>query len=116
MPSKTEFSYDDEFGRLEEAGITSSYIEIKNNHVRPIITLAQALAQGFYPRGTKVNWRPNAGYPGEADQAKREIGPNRVLTVKQCTIGSSSSRYEFKEIDGEWNTVMFEKVEESVSD
>lgn len=110
-PSDPPLSYDDEFGRLEEAGISSSYVEIKNNHVRPIISLKQALAQGFYPRGTKVGWRPNAGYPSEEERARKEIGPTIILTVKSCDIGSSSSVYEFEEIKGRWNTVMFQKVE-----
>lgn len=114
MPSPIndrDLSVDDEFARLEEAGITSSYVEIKDGHMKPLITLAQAKAQGFFVRGTKVRWRPNAGYPGEEQRAKETFGPDRVLTVSHCEIGSSSSRYRFEGEEGEWNTVMFEKVD-----
>ena len=113
MPSLNDppLTYDDEFGRLEEAGMSSSYVEIKNGHVRPLLTLAQALAQGFFPKGTKVVWGTNEnGYPYERERAEQTFSRTEYYTVKSCEIGSSSSIYEFEEVEGRWNTVMFEKA------
>jgi hypothetical protein len=106
----------DEWAKLEELGFVSDYVHLSGppdaRIMAPIITAEQALAQGFYPMGTKVKWRPNAGYAHEEQQAQYEIGPDMVLTVKECRIGSSSSSYQFEEIDGQWNSVMFKKVED----
>lgn len=106
---------DPEWDRLAEHGYISDYVHMHGTDPRicsPIITLEEAL-KGWFPKGTKVKWHPNAGWPHQEQKAQEVIGPDRILTVKACSIGSSSSYYEFDEVEGVWNTVMFEKVEDN---
>jgi hypothetical protein len=110
MPSQNEIIPDDEFGRLEEAGITSSYVRIKDGHMKPILTLKEALAKGFFPKGTKVRWIDGPGNDWQRKNAREVLADFPVLTVSHCEIGSSSSTYQFEEVTGTFNTVMFEKV------
>lgn len=105
-----QLTEDPEFEVLREQGFTSDYVYMSQGKIKPCTTLEDAINMGFFPKGTNVRWRPNAGFPYEANKAEREIGSERILTVKSCSIGSSSSTYEFEEIDGQWNTVMFKKV------
>jgi hypothetical protein len=109
-----EFVNDPEFTKLQEYGFTSDYVMIKGTNPRiisPICTLESALNMGFFPKGTKVKWVDHNGYPLERDRARALFSLDRVLTVKSCNIGRSSSSYWFEEDSGSWNTVMFERVE-----
>lgn len=111
--SEIEFLNDPEFKVLEDQGFISDYIMIKGKNprtVHPIVTLEEAIERGFFPKGTKVKWVDHNGWDFERLWARDLIGTERVLTVEQCRIGQSSSKYKFNEIDGEWNSVMFEKV------
>jgi len=63
-------------------------------------------------RGRKVRFLGKNGYPAELEFAKNKIKINQILTVKEVYVGRSSSTVVFEEIEGEYNTVMFEDVTE----
>jgi len=109
----TEFVDGPEWARLREHGFDTDYVRMHGSNPRiidPCVTLEAAL-QGWYPKGTKVRWVDHNGYEYERARARAAFDIERVYTVKCCTIGHSSSTYEFEDQDGKWNTVMFEKVD-----
>jgi len=61
-------------------------------------------------RGRKVRFLGKNGYTSELELAKNKIKINQILTVKEIYVGRSSSTVAFEEIEGEYNTVMFEDV------
>jgi hypothetical protein len=71
-------------------------------------------ADGFYPRGTKVRFINENGYDEPRQWALEKLGTEKSYTVKWCHIGGWSSSYEFEEVDGSFNHVMFEKVSDEV--
>jgi hypothetical protein len=99
---------DPEFVVLEEQGFISEYVSIKDGRCSPLLTAAEAVAMGFFPRGTKVHWIDKNGFDFQRNQAREVFDPSLQYTVKRCHIGSSSSTYEFDEVPGRWNSVMFE--------
>lgn len=114
MSTDIKFIDDPEFKKLEEHGFTSEYVHMEGTnprYIKPIISLEGALSGGWFPKGTKVRWIDSNGFDYQRDRAREKIGTNRTLTVKSCNIGGSSSTYEFEEIEGRWNSVMFEKIE-----
>lgn len=103
------FTYDPEFDRLAERGFESDYVSIDGRHIKPFLTLEQAL-ESFFPVGTKVRWLDNTGWPSDTERAAEVFASDATYTVKRCRIGSSSSSYQFYEVPGRWNSVMFEKM------
>lgn len=74
-------------------------------------TTEKLIEQGFYPRGTRVRLsRKRAGYDYQYDKAVEFLGFEEAYTVKWCRIGGWSSTYEFDEVSGGFNHVMFEKA------
>lgn len=123
MPSKSEdnrLQEDKEaFDALAALGFRSDYVDMSGSDpriIKPMITAEQAIAQGFFPKGTKVKWVNKNGYPHEREVAAATLNEDDIYEVELCRIGRSSSTYQLKDIYGRWNSVMFEKVEESVSD
>lgn len=118
----TEFKQDDAaFAALDELGYISDYVEVRKQGdgsrlISPAWPAAQLRAQGFYIKGTKVRFINANGYEGERSRALEQIGIDRQLTVIFCYIGSSSSDYEFEEVSGRWNTVMFDKVPDKIGE
>jgi hypothetical protein len=104
-----DFTYDPEFERLAEQGFESDYVSIDARHIKPMLTLEEAL-QGFFSKGTKVRWKDNTGWPQDTERAAEVFDPEATYTVKRCRIGRSSSSYQFEEVPGRWNSVMFEKM------
>jgi hypothetical protein len=104
-----KFEQAPEWKNWEKLGFESDYGSIKDGVIHPLGTAEAMLAQGFYPKGTKVRRISNAGYPHEADRALEILG-DQILTVKTCRIGSSVSAYTFEENGEQWNSVMFKKV------
>lgn len=63
------------------------------------------------PAGTKVRFADCNGYPAERDHAKSAgLKVGEVYEVGSVNIGSWSSRVALADIDGWFNTVMFEPV------
>lgn len=111
--SSPDFINGDEWAKLHEHGYDSDYVRMHGSNPRiidPCVTLEEALA-GWFPKGTKAKWVDHNGYDYQRDQAREKIGTDRILTVKCCRIGHSSSTYEFEEVEGQWNSVMFEKID-----
>lgn len=106
----TKITQDPEFAVLEEQGFVSEYVSIQDGHCKPLLTAADAIAMGFFPKGTKVLWIDKHAFPFQRDQAREIFDPTLQYTVKCCHIGSYSSTYEFEEIPGHWNSVMFEQA------
>lgn len=101
------------FEELEELGFISEYVEIdhKNGITRPMFNATYLLESGFYPKDSKLTYLDENGYEYDRECiSKLGISKGDVLTVKTCSVGSSMSYYTFKEISGQHNTVMFEKV------
>jgi hypothetical protein len=61
--------------------------------------------------GTKVFFLGINGHTEELKQAKEKFQDGQVLTVKEMNVGHSSSRVSFEEVDGWYNTVMFENCD-----
>jgi hypothetical protein len=62
--------------------------------------------------GTVVRFLNENGYDRELDEARRVLKDIPILTVKHIDVGGWVSYVTFEEIEGEFNTVMFEEVEE----
>lgn len=104
------------FDLLEAEGYSVSYIELTTLEdgqrvMRPAWSL-ECCREVAYPKGTKMRLYGNGGYDAERKRAVDKIG-DKVVTVSKAVIESWSSDYEFEEVEGLWNTVMFEKVEEN---
>jgi hypothetical protein len=106
----------DEFKKLEELGFVSDYIRMTgkgaDRQMHPEVTAAEALALGFFPRGTKVRYLDRNGYDHQRQAARDALlNTEDIYVVQYCYIGRSSSTYSLKGIIGRWNSVMFEKVD-----
>jgi len=65
------------------------------------------------PYGRKVKYLQENGYDSDVEDANKYMTKGQILTVKEIYVGSWSSTVEFVELpDKEFNTVMFEDVEE----
>jgi hypothetical protein len=112
----SELKSDPEFKKLEELGFVSEYVRMtgkgEDRQMHPDITAEEALALGFFPRGTKVRYLDRNGYDHQRQAARDALlNTEDSYVVNYCYIGRSSSSYSFKGIIGRWNSVMFEKVE-----
>lgn len=106
--------YDTEaFDALEEYGYSCEVVEILRHKsgttiIRPAFNLARCKEVG-YSAGTKVVFLNKNGYDMDRKRANDVIGENNPVTVRRCHIDSWNSDYEFEEVEGRFNTVMFEK-------
>ena len=104
------------FKKLEEHGYKSGYMQSQlsdcGNYViwTPYCELDWC-KKNFAGKGDKVRFMNKNGYDPERERALKAIGLERIVTVVECDIGSSSSSYTFEEVPGSWNTVMFDRVE-----
>lgn len=102
------------FEELEEHGYTSDMVSITRGKdggptvIRPAFDLKCCMGVG-YPKGTKMRFLSKNGYEMELNHA-RETFNDQPVTVKMCYVGDWYSHYEFEEVAGRWNKVMFEKV------
>jgi hypothetical protein len=113
----TTLEEDPAWEALRARGFDTGYVRMHGTNPRiisPIITVEEALERGFFPKGTQVRLGHKAGYDYQWIAALKAFNMG-TYTVKKCTIDRSSSDYEFEEISGRWNSVMFEKVEDDVS-
>ena len=103
------------FKKLEEHGYKSGYMQSQlsdcGNYViwSPAINLDWC-KQNFAGKGDKVRFMNKNGYDSARKDALKFIGLERIVTVVECDIGSSSSTYTFEEVPGSWNTVMFDRI------
>jgi hypothetical protein len=67
-------------------------------------------------RGDKMHFLNRNGYDGERTRAAEIFDTNQSYTVKSISIGSWSSLIYFEEVDGGWNSVMFDFAEENEGD
>jgi len=100
------------FEALHDNGFESDYVAIdaKAKTIRPAWTAEYLLSRGFIGKGSKVRFLNKNGYDGERERAAAIFVNDMPLTVKACRIGQSSSDYTFEEVEGRWNTVMFEEI------
>ena len=63
------------------------------------------------PKGSLVVFTGNGGYDAENRRARQELIVGKMYTVVDIEIGGWSSRVALKEVDGKWNTVMFENTD-----
>lgn len=102
------------FDVLDAEGYSVSYVEIKTREdgvrvMRPAWDIERC-REVAYPKGTKLRLSEKNGRDVERARAVDLIG-DKVVTVSKAVIDSWSSDYEFAEVEGCWNTVMFEKAE-----
>ena len=100
-----------EIEKLNQAGFDVNYINHYNKYNTDLVvlTLEYLIDRGFFPRGTKVRFNDINGYEVVRERAREIIG-DKILTVKSCDVGSSYSTYSFEEVDGNWNSVMFDRI------
>ena len=97
-----------EFEELEAAGFDPTYIKrLADNEWLPIWTVQQLNDMGFYSKGTKMKFTTSGGYDEQREQAGSIIG-DKIVTVDRCHVGSTYSYYSFEEVEGSFNSVMFE--------
>jgi hypothetical protein len=102
------------FEELEARGFVSDYVKInaEKKTMRPAFTLQDVEASiGLYGKGTKMRFLNRNGYDIEREHAAEKLMHLPALTVKQCRIGDWKSQYTFEEVEGEYNSVMFEPIE-----
>lgn len=61
--------------------------------------------------GTKVLFTAQGGYEVEREDAKNKLVLGREYTVKRIDMYSYTSRVVFEEVEGRFNTSLFEKVD-----
>lgn len=54
---------------------------------------------------------PGNGWEDDRKAAAAVLTPGAVYTIRQLTVGQSTSYLTFQEVDGEFNTVLFEPVD-----
>ena len=97
------------FDELTEQGFISEYVMYDRDADvwRPAFTLEHILKCGFKPKGTKLRFDNHNGYDYQRKEAAKVFDMYSYYTVKECSVGRSSSTYKFEEVDGSYNTVMF---------
>lgn len=100
-----------EIEELEAAGFDAAYLKRSaDNELVPLWSVQQLIAMGFYPKGTKMRFTGQNGYDEQRERAKTIIG-DQIVTVKTCDVGQTYSYYFFEEVEGQFNSVMFEKCD-----
>ncbi len=72
-----------------------------------------------FAAGTRVRFaHPDAGYPGEAEEAMKVLTPGRVYTIAWADIGQSRTDLNLADKGkslGRFNSVLFEPVDDEVA-
>ena len=87
----------------------SAYLGMKlnrNRDGRVVLAFGDVLAKA----GDKVRYLDKNGHDYQRELARKVFGVDAILTVERISVGRSSSKYFFKDVPGEWNTVMFERL------
>jgi hypothetical protein len=69
----------------------------------------------WWPRGLKVKFLGKNGHDDEREKALELFEVGQILTVKSSRTRSYSSSVQFEEVDGVFNTVMFEPYAEETT-
>ena len=64
----------------------------------------------MWPAGTKLRFMNKGGWPRQREEAQKVFSVDKVYAVKSSEIFDWTSEVSFEEVDGEWNTTMFEEV------
>ena len=56
----------------------------------------------------------DGGYEAEQKRAEEHLELGKIYTIRQMTVGQSSTHIEFYEIKGQWNSVFFDAAEEEI--
>lgn len=99
-----------EFKALEDKGYTVEYVTWKGDVMHPAFDL-ECCEGVAHPRGTKLKFLFKNGRDSEQEEARERIGES-IVTVKFASVGTWSSTYQFEEVEGKWNTVMFGLADE----
>ena len=68
---------------------------------------------GTAPYGRKVKYLDRGGWESNKEYARKKgLVKGEIYTVKEIYVGRSSSEVELLEVEGKFNTVMFEDVEQ----
>lgn len=102
----------EEFEKLEKLGFYSDMVIVSKKAgvvtISPAFTADYLLERGFYPKGTRLVFYNQNGRDFDREYAlKQGLEPWKVYTVKSCMVGDWYSHYEFEEVEGKFNTVMF---------
>lgn len=68
---------------------------------------------GIPCEGDKVRFLNKNGYPIDLSHARTRFVEGQVLTVAHSDVGDWYTWLKFEEVPGDFNSVMFELVEES---
>lgn len=68
------------------------------------------MTSGFASKGDKVRFLDRNGYERDLESARRVFTKDQMLTVKSVDVDKWSSTYEFVNVFGRYNTVMFEPI------
>lgn len=60
--------------------------------------------------GRKIRFTGNGGYDHEIESAKKLFSVGQVVTIKELYVGRSSSKVELEEVEGQFNTCLFEDL------
>lgn len=78
-------------------------------HISPAYSIERCRECGF-AKGTRLRFIDRNGRDYDRANAREKIG-DMIVTVSSCHIDSWSSDYVFEEVEGKFNTVMFEPEE-----
>ena len=70
------------------------------------------MADGWAHKGDKVRFLNRNGYDHQLNEARALFKPGAILTVESVNVSSWTSYYQFRDVKGRFNTVMFEPVPE----
>lgn len=84
----------------------------RDENGRVVLAFGSVLAK----KGDTVRFRGAGGWDYELRNASARFKTGDAATVERVRVGLTSSRYIFAGIPGDWNTVMFERVESSPTD
>lgn len=101
----------DAFSYMEERGVFNDYITNKSGKFAPLVG-KDALTEDrwFAIKGEVITFLNRNGYPSDLERAQKVLFEGQRYIVASVRIGGSSSRYKLEGVNGEFNTVMFERI------
>lgn len=78
----------------------------------PIAPPIQAMARGWPKTGDRMRFLDEHGYPGDLIEARLHFAKGDVAIVRDFHLGGWHSTITFEGVPGQFNSVMFEHVDE----